>query len=159
MGLVGAILTNATDDPRFKKELSKVALLINGFSRKINETNSKVKEFYSSISENCQQLLQLFKDDLNLISEENEEVTERNVRKSKKKKSNLEEWEERFEDEEEAVKGSALIEISRSLRRKDTNIFKQQEDFEWVWEKANGLFRLPLYLYIFYYFFTFQNKQ
>ncbi|KAE9551412.1 hypothetical protein FO519_005367 [Halicephalobus sp. NKZ332] len=138
VGLVGAILTNATDDPGFKKELSKVGFLMSEFSRKIMEMNDcKIKEIYFSSSENCLQLLQLFKDDLKLLSEDFEKVKEsrKDVRKSRKTK--FEEWEELLEDEQEAVRGSALIEISRNLRNKNSNTFRSQEDFEWIWIKAN----------------------
>lgn len=56
----------------------------------------------------------------------------------------IQEWKISLENDEEAVKGGILIEISQALRRKDKNVFSNMDDFEWIWKIALGLFLLVL---------------
>uniref|UniRef100_A0AC34FVU0 RNA polymerase II assembly factor Rtp1 C-terminal domain-containing protein n=1 Tax=Panagrolaimus sp. ES5 TaxID=591445 RepID=A0AC34FVU0_9BILA len=97
-----------------------------------------VSAILANAFESCKQLLELFSNDLHWDVSTMPPDSKHISSKGRKHAINkIEEWKVSLDGEEEdAIKGGVLIEISQALRRKDKNLFSNITDFEWVWNVA-----------------------
>uniref|UniRef100_A0A914YWC7 RNA polymerase II assembly factor Rtp1 C-terminal domain-containing protein n=1 Tax=Panagrolaimus superbus TaxID=310955 RepID=A0A914YWC7_9BILA len=139
VGLVSAILANGMNDDSLKYRLQDVGKEMNNFCKTFQKlSDNTFIDLYKSAYESCEQLLELFSNDLHwdisTAAPESKKVT---PKRSKRAMNKIEEWKLSLDGEEEdAIKGGVLIEISQALRCKDKNIFSNSNDFEWVWKVA-----------------------
>uniref|UniRef100_A0A7E4VY04 RTP1_C1 domain-containing protein n=1 Tax=Panagrellus redivivus TaxID=6233 RepID=A0A7E4VY04_PANRE len=142
VGLVGGVIAFAIDEPELRKRLVEVSAEMRAFLTAFGTVkDADIVERYNSTAESMKQLLKLFEEDLKLVEDtSNSDATSatasRKPRGFKRTQTKLEEWQELLDDEEEAARGYALIDIAKFVRSRDRSVFKTDVIIDTVWNAA-----------------------